>query len=95
MIRVVLGGEGLSGLRVGEFADHYVKLLVPPRRRQLLGALRRRAGLRRHLRAERGLDAAWASVSGYWRRGDTEDGWQSTEREWNAAIEAEDAGPAR
>ncbi|MGY1915269.1 siderophore-interacting protein [Blastococcus sp. SYSU DS0973] len=47
--------------------------------------------LRRHLRAERGLDPAWTSVSGYWRRGDTEDGWQSTKRQWNAAIEAEDA----
>jgi NADPH-dependent ferric siderophore reductase len=46
--------------------------------------------LRRHLRAERGLDPAWTSISGYWRRGDTEDGWQSTKREWNAAIEAEE-----
>src|SRR3954465_11412459 len=30
MIRVVLGGEGLAGLPVGEFTDHYVKLLFPP-----------------------------------------------------------------
>ncbi|TYP88929.1 NADPH-dependent ferric siderophore reductase [Blastococcus xanthinilyticus] len=46
--------------------------------------------LRRHLRAERGLDPAWTSVSGYWRRGDTEDRWQAGKPEWNAAIEAED-----
>jgi NADPH-dependent ferric siderophore reductase len=46
--------------------------------------------LRRHLRAERGLDPAWTSISGYWRRGDDEDRWQSTKREWNAAIEAEE-----
>jgi NADPH-dependent ferric siderophore reductase len=30
MIRVVLGGEGLAGFPVGEYADHYVKLLFPP-----------------------------------------------------------------
>jgi NADPH-dependent ferric siderophore reductase len=29
MIRVVLGGDGLSGLSAGEFADEYVKLLFP------------------------------------------------------------------
>jgi len=27
----------------------------------------------------------------YWRSGDTEDRWQATKREWNAAIEAEEA----
>src|SRR5215218_140773 len=30
MIRVVLGGEGLTGLPAGEFTDHYVKLQFPP-----------------------------------------------------------------
>src|SRR3954464_4770755 len=30
MIRVVLGGEGLAGFPVGQFTDHYVKLLFPP-----------------------------------------------------------------
>jgi NADPH-dependent ferric siderophore reductase len=47
--------------------------------------------LRRHLRAERGLEPRLTSISGYWRRGDTEDGWQATKREWNAAIEAEES----
>ena len=47
--------------------------------------------LRRHLRAERGLDAEFTSISGYWRRGDTEDRWQAGKPEWNAQIEAEDA----
>jgi len=46
--------------------------------------------LRRHLRAARGLDPQFTSISGYWRRGDTEDGWQAGKREWNAQIEAED-----
>jgi NADPH-dependent ferric siderophore reductase len=30
MIRVVVGGDGLDGLRVHEFTDHYVKLQIPP-----------------------------------------------------------------
>jgi NADPH-dependent ferric siderophore reductase len=50
--------------------------------------------LRRHLRAERGLAPAFTSISGYWRRGDTEERWQSGKRAWNAAIEAEEAAVA-
>jgi len=30
MIRVVVGGDDLDGLEVGEFTDHYVKLQIPP-----------------------------------------------------------------
>ena len=30
MIRVVLGGAGLTGFGAGEFTDHYVKLIFPP-----------------------------------------------------------------
>ena len=30
LIRVVVGGDGLQGFGVGEFTDHYVKLLIPP-----------------------------------------------------------------
>lgn len=30
MIRVVLGGDDLRGLPVGEFSDHYVKFQLPP-----------------------------------------------------------------
>ncbi|TFV66963.1 UNVERIFIED_ORG: siderophore-interacting protein [Bacillus sp. AZ43] len=50
--------------------------------------------LRRYLKAERGLAPEFTSISGYWRRGDTEDGWQAAKPEWNAAIEAEDAAVA-
>ena len=50
--------------------------------------------LRRHVCAERGLDPRFTSISGYWRRGDTEDRWQATKREWNAAIEAEETTAA-
>lgn len=45
--------------------------------------------LRRYLRVERGLDRERLSVSGYWRRGSDEDGWQAAKREWNRQVEAE------
>lgn len=45
--------------------------------------------LRRHLRLDRAVPRERLSVSGYWRRGADEDGWQSSKREWNARIEAE------
>jgi NADPH-dependent ferric siderophore reductase len=45
--------------------------------------------LRRHLRLDRGLPLQQLSISGYWRRGMNEDGWQSGKREWNQQIETE------
>ncbi|WKX69425.1 siderophore-interacting protein [Streptomyces sp. XD-27] len=48
--------------------------------------------LRRHLRLERGITREWLSISGYWRRGHDEDGWQASKREWNARVEAEQEG---
>lgn len=47
--------------------------------------------LRRYLRVERGLPLEWLSISGYWRRGRDEDGWQSSKREWNRGIEEEES----
>lgn len=31
------------------------------------------------------------SISGYWRRGRDEDGWQSTKADWNRVVEEEEA----
>ncbi|MGW1023394.1 siderophore-interacting protein [Streptomyces sp. NPDC002577] len=45
--------------------------------------------LRRLLRVERGIPREDLSISGYWRLGHNEDGWQASKREWNARIEAE------
>lgn len=45
--------------------------------------------LRRHLRRERGIPRESLSVSGYWRLGHNEDGWQAAKRDWNAQVEAE------
>jgi NADPH-dependent ferric siderophore reductase len=49
--------------------------------------------LRLHLRTERGLDPTFASVSGYWRRGRTEDRWQVEKRDWTAEVEAAEQAP--
>lgn len=43
--------------------------------------------LRRHLLGERGVPRPDLSVSGYWRRTFTEDGWQSSKAEWNREVE--------
>lgn len=48
--------------------------------------------LRRHLRLERGVSREQLSISGYWRLGRDEDGWQASKREWNAQVEAEQEG---
>ena len=45
--------------------------------------------LRRYLRVDRAVPRERLSISGYWRLGHDEDGWQASKREWNAAIEAE------
>ncbi|AZM52269.1 NADPH-dependent ferric siderophore reductase [Streptomyces sp. WAC 01529] len=45
--------------------------------------------LRRYLRVEREVPRERLSVSGYWRLGHNEDGWQASKREWNAQVEAE------
>lgn len=39
------------------------------------------ADLRRHLTAERGVPKELLSISGYWRRGKNEDGWQAEKAE--------------
>ncbi|OKI29174.1 siderophore-interacting protein [Streptomyces sp. CB03911] len=45
--------------------------------------------LRALLRVDHGVPREDLSVSGYWRLGHNEDGWQSSKREWNAQVEAE------
>lgn len=45
--------------------------------------------LRGYLRRERGVPLEQLSISGYWRRGMNEDGWQSSKREWNSQVERE------
>ena len=51
--------------------------------------------LRRLLRVERGMSRDALSISGYWRRGADEDGWQSSKGEWNRQVEEEEAQAVR
>ncbi|MET8894357.1 siderophore-interacting protein [Streptomyces albogriseolus] len=48
--------------------------------------------LRRLLRVDRAIPREDLSISGYWRLGHNEDGWQASKKEWNARIEAEQEG---
>ncbi|MDN4476422.1 siderophore-interacting protein [Demequina sp. SYSU T00192] len=45
--------------------------------------------LRRHLFNDLGIPRDRVSISGYWRSGMDEDGWQSSKRDFNARMEAE------
>ncbi|MET9296285.1 siderophore-interacting protein [Streptomyces sp. NPDC003077] len=45
--------------------------------------------LRRLLRVEREIPREALSISGYWRRGHDEDGWQASKKQWNEQVEAE------
>ncbi|KUN77091.1 siderophore-interacting protein [Streptomyces griseoruber] len=50
--------------------------------------------LRRLLRVDLDIPREDLSISGYWRLGHDEDGWQAAKREWNARVEVEQEGAA-
>jgi len=50
--------------------------------------------LRRHLFTELDFNRNRVSMSGYWRTGQTEDGWQATKRDFNASLERSDGAAA-
>jgi NADPH-dependent ferric siderophore reductase len=50
--------------------------------------------LRRLLLLERAVPRDRLSISGYWRAGHDEDGWQASKRDWNRQVEQEQAGPS-
>lgn len=47
--------------------------------------------LRRFLFLDSGVDREQVSISGYWRTGHTEDGWQATKREINEQMDADES----
>jgi len=51
--------------------------------------------LRPYIRKQRGVDAKWASISGYWRRGRTEESFREWKRQLAAAEAAEEAADER
>jgi NADPH-dependent ferric siderophore reductase len=46
--------------------------------------------LRRHLIVERGMTRDALSVSGYWKRSRTEEGWREDKPEWNRLVKADE-----
>jgi NADPH-dependent ferric siderophore reductase len=46
--------------------------------------------VRRHLLVERGVERQDLSVSGYWKRGRTEEGWRSDKSEWKRQVAADE-----
>jgi NADPH-dependent ferric siderophore reductase len=48
--------------------------------------------LRRHLLVDRGLPREALSISGYWKRTRTEEGWREDKAEWNRLVEQDVAG---
>ncbi|NUR01612.1 MAG: siderophore-interacting protein [Streptomyces sp.] len=50
--------------------------------------------LRQLLRCDLAIPREDLSISGYWRLGHNEDGWQASKREWNARIETEQESAA-
>jgi NADPH-dependent ferric siderophore reductase len=48
--------------------------------------------VRRHLVVERGVPREALSVSGYWKRGRTDEGWREDKAEWKRLVAADDAG---
>ncbi|MFI6939861.1 siderophore-interacting protein [Streptomyces sp. NPDC050418] len=81
-----------SGRPVGEALVEAVRTLDFPEG-ELHAFVHGEAGfvkeLRRHLRIDRGVAREQLSISGYWRLGHNEDGWQASKRDWNAQVEAE------
>jgi NADPH-dependent ferric siderophore reductase len=48
--------------------------------------------VRRHLVVDRGVPREALSVSGYWKRGRTDEGWREDKPEWNRLVEADETG---
>lgn len=80
----VVGGSLVQAVRDLEFPGGDVHAFVHGE----AGFVRQ---LRRHLRIDRGVPLEQLSISGYWRLGRDEDGWQSSKRDWNAEVEADEA----
>jgi NADPH-dependent ferric siderophore reductase len=51
--------------------------------------------LRKLLLIDRKVPRDRVSISGYWRTGHDEDGWQAGKRDWNRQVEAEQDGPGQ
>ena len=50
--------------------------------------------VRRHLLVDRGVPREALSISGYWKRERTEEGWREDKAEWNRLVEEDAAATA-
>ncbi|MFI6563305.1 siderophore-interacting protein [Streptomyces sp. NPDC050534] len=83
--------------RVGELLSETVRALEFPEGRMhafVHGEAHFVKELRQLLRVELQIPREDLSISGYWRLGHNEDGWQASKREWNARIEQEQESSA-
>ncbi|MFF3939536.1 siderophore-interacting protein [Streptomyces phaeofaciens] len=82
-----VGGMLVEAVRALEFPEGRVHAFVH-------GEAAAVKELRRMLRVELQIPREDLSISGYWRLGHNEDGWQAAKREWNARVEEEQEGAA-
>jgi NADPH-dependent ferric siderophore reductase len=89
-----LGALDLRWVRTGMLLDAVRALRLPPGRGQCFvhGEATAVREVRRHLLAERGVDREDLSVSGYWKRTRTEEGWRDDKAEWARQAELDLAG---
>ncbi len=73
----------------GPLCDAVTRLSFPPGRVQgfVHGEASAVRAIRRHLLGERGVPRDALSISGYWKRDRTEDGWREDKPEWNRLVE--------
>jgi len=87
------GDLRLTWLHGGSVADAVEALDFPPGRVHAFvhGEASAVRELRRHLLVDRGLAREALSVSGYWKRTRTEEGWREDKAEWNRLVEQDAA----
>jgi len=92
-----LGALDLRWVRTGTLLDAVRALQLPPGRGQCFvhGEATAVREVRRHLLVERRLDPDALSVSGYWKRTRTEEGWREDKAEWARQAELDVAAAAR
>jgi len=90
------GDLRLTWLHGGSVADAVEALDFPPGRVHAFvhGEASSVRALRRHLLVDRGLPREALSISGYWKRTRSEEGWREDKAEWNRLVEEDAAATA-
>ena len=87
------GDLRLTWLHGGSVADAVEAVDFPPGRVHAFvhGEASSVRAIRRHLLVDRGLPREALSISGYWKRTRTEEGWREDKAEWNRLVEQDAA----